>query len=187
MALEREAEVRDERSWRHAETDEPLELVLLHPDRPGAITRIGTRTTPMDRNALRNLLVEQEDIFAWSHEEMPGIDRSVIEHHLGVDPANKLVRQKRRAFSAEKNATINEEVEKLLTARFIREAHYPEWLSNVMMVKKVNGKWRMCVDFTNLNKACPKDNFPLPCIDTIVNATAGHQMLSFMDAYSRYN
>ena len=65
--------------------------------------------------------------------------------------------------------------------------HYLEWLANVVLVKKVNGKWRMCVDFTDLNKACPKDSFPLPRIDLLVDSTAGHKLLTFMDAFSGYN
>ena len=80
-----------------------------------------------------------------------------------------------------------DEVNKLLTAKFIREVHYPEWLANVVMVKKANGKWRMCVDFTDLNQACPKDSFPLPRIDQLVDSTAGHKLLTFMDAFSGYN
>ena len=72
-------------------------------------------------------------------------------------------------------------------AGFIREVYYPEWLANVVLVKKANGKWRMCVDFTDLNKACPKDSFPLPRIDQLVDSTAGHKLLTFMDAFSRYN
>ena len=73
-----------------------------------------------------------------------------------------------------------EEVDKLLSANFIQEVYYPEWLANVDMVNKSNGKWRMCVDFTDLNKACPKDSFPLPRIDQMVDSTAGHELLSFM-------
>ena len=80
-----------------------------------------------------------------------------------------------------------DEVNKLLAANFIQEVHYPEWLANVVMVKKANGKWRMCVDFTDLNQACPKDNFPLPRIDQLVDSTAGHKLLTFMDAFSSYN
>ena len=72
-------------------------------------------------------------------------------------------------------------------AGFIREVYYPEWLANVVLVKKANGKWRMCVDFTDLNKACPKDSFPLPRIDQLVDSTAGHKLLTFMDAFSGYN
>uniref|UniRef100_A0A2N9J8F1 Uncharacterized protein n=2 Tax=Fagus sylvatica TaxID=28930 RepID=A0A2N9J8F1_FAGSY len=87
----------------------------------------------------------------------------------------------------EENQAISDEVEKLLTAGFIREVFYPDWLANVVMVKKANGKWRMCVDFTDLNKACPKDSFPLPRIDQLVDSTAGHRLLTFMDAFSGYN
>ena len=72
-------------------------------------------------------------------------------------------------------------------AGFIREVYYPEWLANVILVKKTNGKWRMCIDFTDLNKACPKDSFLLPRIDQLVDSTAGHKLLTFMDAFSGYN
>ena len=75
----------------------------------------------------------------------------------------------------------------MLEANFIKEVYYPKWLANVVMVKKTNGKWRMCVDFTDLNKACPKDSYPLPHIDLLVDSTAGHRLLSFMDAFSEYN
>jgi len=71
---------------------------------------------------------------------MPGIDRRVIKHSLNVDPTKKLVQQKRRVFALERNKAIIEEVEKLLTAGFIREVHYPKWLANIVMVKKSNGK-----------------------------------------------
>ena len=71
--------------------------------------------------------------------------------------------------------------------KFIREVYYPDWIANVIMVKKANGKWRMCVDFTDLNKACPKDSYPLPRIDQLVDSTASHKLLSFMDAFSGYN
>ena len=79
-----------------------------------------------------------------------------------------------------------EEVRKLQDAEFIKEVYYPDWLANVVMVKKANGKWRMCVDFTDLNKACPKDSYPLPRIDVLVYSTR-HQLLSFMDTFSSYN
>ena len=78
-------------------------------------------------------------------------------------------------------------VNKLLLAGFIWEVYYPDWLANVILVKKANGKWRMCVDFTNLNKACLKDSFPLPRIDQLMDSTTGHKLLTFMDAFSRYN
>ena len=80
-----------------------------------------------------------------------------------------------------------DDVNKLLAADFIRKVYYPDWLANVVLVKKVNGKWRMCVDFTNLNKACPKDSFPLLIIDQLVDSMVGHKLLTFMDAFSGYN
>ncbi|KAL5577628.1 hypothetical protein UlMin_019327 [Ulmus minor] len=118
---------------------------------------------------------------------MPGIDPKVIVHRLNIDPSFRPVKQKRRTFNAERYMAINTEVDKLLKADFIREANYPEWIANVVLVKKANGNWRVCVDFTDLNKACPKDSFPLPRIDQLIDATAGHELLSFMDAYSGYN
>ena len=87
----------------------------------------------------------------------------------------------------ERQKAINEEVEKLLAAGFVREVQYPSWLANVVMVKKSSGKWRICVDYTDLNRACPKDSFPLPKIDQLVDTTSGHRLLSFMDAFSGYN
>ena len=90
-------------------------------------------------------------------------------------------------FVSERDQAIAEEVRKLQEAIFIREVYYPDWLANVVMVKKASGKWRMCVDFADLNKACPKDSYPLPRVDVLVDSTARHQLLSFMDAFSGYN
>ena len=112
-----------------------------------------------------DFLKENMDIFAWSHEDMLGIDPSVIVHRLNVDPTHKPVIQKSQRFNLEWYTTISNEVGKLLKANFIREAHYPEWLADVVMVKKANGKWRICIDYTDVNKACSKDSFPLPRID----------------------
>ena len=90
-------------------------------------------------------------------------------------------------FVSERDNAIKEEVQKLTIAKFIREVYYPNWLANVVMVKKANGKWRICVDFTDLNKACPKDSYLLPHIDQLVDSTTGHKLLSFMDVFSGYN
>jgi putative transposase len=92
-----------------------------------------------------------------------------------------------RHFDEEKRKVIGEEIHKLLEARFIKEVHYPEWLANPVLVKKKSRKWRMCVDYTSLNKVCPKVPFPLPHIDQIVDSTAGCETLSFLDAYSGYH
>lgn len=82
---------------------------------------------------------------------------------------------------------MNQEVEKLRKVGHVREIQYPTWLSTVVLVKKSNGKCRICIDFTDLNKACPKDAYPLPNIDSLVDGVAGCELLSFMDAYSGYN
>jgi ribonuclease HI len=148
---------------------------------------VGSSLPQEQKEALVEFLRRNADVFAWSHEDMPGIDPSVIVHRLNVDPSYKPVKQKRRSFAPERNQAVAAEVEKLLQAGFVREVDYPEWLANVVLVKKANGKWRMCVDFTDLNKACPKDSFPLPRIDLLVDSTSGHELLSFMDAFSGYN
>ena len=118
---------------------------------------------------------------------MGGIDPAIITHKLNVSPSFKPIKQKRRSFAPERQKEINEEVGKLLQAGAIREVEYPEWLANIVLVKKANGKWRLCIDFTDINRAFPKDSFPLPRIDLIVDATTDHELLSFMDAFSSYN
>jgi len=118
---------------------------------------------------------------------MPGINPLVMVHKLNVSSSFSPIRQKKRVFAQERDKAIAEEVRKLLEVDFIREVYYPNWLANVVMVKKANGKWRMYVDFRDLNKACPKDSYPLLRIDTFVDSTARHQLLSFMDAFSSYN
>jgi hypothetical protein len=118
---------------------------------------------------------------------MPGIPREVIEHHLKIYPNAKPVSQKPRRQSVERQDFICEEVQKLLHVGFIEEVHHPVWLANPVIVPKANGKLRMCIDYTSLNKACPKDPYPLPCIDQIVDSTSGCDFLSFLDAYSGFH
>ncbi|KAG7542873.1 Retrotransposon gag domain [Arabidopsis thaliana x Arabidopsis arenosa] len=119
--------------------------------------------------------------------DMPGISPSIICHELNVDPSFKPVKQKRRKLGVERAKIVNDEVDKLLKIGSIREVQYPEWVANTVVVKKKNGKDRVCIDFTDLNKACPKDSFPLPHIDRLVESTAGNELLTFMDAFSGYN
>ena len=97
------------------------------------------------------------------------------------------MKQHLHCFDEEKRRAIGEEIAKLLTAGFIKEVSHLEWLANLVLVKKKNGKWRMCIDYTSLNKACPKVPFPLPRIDQIIDSTAGCETLSFLDAYSGYH
>jgi hypothetical protein len=97
------------------------------------------------------------------------------------------VKQRLRHFDEERRRAIGEEIHKLLVVGFIKEVFHPEWLANHVLIKKKNGQWRMCIDYTSLNKTCPKHPFPLPCIDQIVDSTSGCKALSFLDAYSGYH
>ena len=94
------------------------------------------------------------------------------------------MKQKKTKFAPERNMAIVEEVEKLLKDRFIEEVYYPNWLANRVLVKKSNEKWRICVNFTDLNKAHLKDSFLLPLIDLLVDSTTGYGLLNFVDAFS---
>jgi hypothetical protein len=97
------------------------------------------------------------------------------------------IKQRLRGFAQDRKEAIRVEVTRLLAAGFIREVTHPEWLVNPVLVKNKNSEWRMCVDYTDLNKHCPKDPFPLPCIDQVVDSTAGCTLLSFLDCYSGYH
>ena len=101
-----------------------------------------------------------------------------MEHSLRVDPKVKPRKQCLRTMSEDRKKEAQNEVQKLLDAGVIREVQYPEWLANIVMVPKKNGSWRMCIDFTTLNKFFPKDEFPLPRIETLVDVAAGSEMLS---------
>ena len=119
---------------------------------------------------------------------MPGIPRELAEHALNVNPDAKPVKQTLRRFSEPKRRAMSIEVHRLTKAGFIREIKEATWVANPVMVpKKDTDALRMCIDFTDLNKHCPKDHFPLPRIDQIVDSTAGCALLSFLDAYSGYN
>nr|KYP31646.1 Retrovirus-related Pol polyprotein from transposon 17.6 [Cajanus cajan] len=118
---------------------------------------------------------------------MPGIDPKFLCHRLAVCRDARPVAQKKRKMGDEKRKAANAEVQKLLQTKFIREVTYTTWLANVVLVRKANEKWRMCTDYTDLNKACPKDAYPLPCIDRLVDDASRHSIFSFLDAYSDYN
>jgi hypothetical protein len=118
---------------------------------------------------------------------MLGIPREVIELHLKIHPDAGPVRQKLQKQSIERQNFTREELRKLLQAGFIKEVYHPVWLANPVVVPKANGKLRMCIDYTNLNNACPKDPYPLPRIDQIVDSTYGCDLLSFIEAYSGFH
>jgi hypothetical protein len=127
------------------------------------------------------------EIFAWGPSDMPDIPRDVAEHSLYIQAGARPVKQHLCHFDEEKRRAIGEEVHKLMATGFIKEVFHPEWLANPMLVKKKCGKWRMCIDYTGLSKACPKVPYPLPRIDQIVDSIARCETLSFLDAYSGYH
>jgi hypothetical protein len=119
---------------------------------------------------------------------MPGVPRRPIEHSLNVDPKATSKRQHLCRFADERRDAIKKELAKLLATGFIREIFHPEWLANPVLVRKKNmNEWRKCVDYTDLNKHCPKDPFGLPWIDQVINSTAGYGLLCFLDCYSGYH
>ena len=117
---------------------------------------------------------------------MVGINLTLASHKLNVIATAKPVRQKVRCFHPDHHQIIQTEVDNLRSAGFIIEVKYPEWLANVVVLPKKSGKWRVCMDYTDLNEACPKNSFPLLQINQIVDASAGHGILSFLDAFSSY-
>lgn len=127
-----------------------LEDVKLVEGEPTKVTKVRGRLDSTLKGKIVEFLKQNLDIFAWTHEDMLGIDNKVIEHQLYVNPTKKPVQQKQRVFAPKRNKAVMEEVEKLLTIGFIRDVFYLEWLANVIMVKKFNGKRSMCVDFTDL-------------------------------------
>ena len=118
---------------------------------------------------------------------MPGVPREFAEHSLHVRPDAKPVKQPLRRFAEDKREVIGDEIARLLAAGFIMEVYHPDWLANPVLVMKKDKTWRMCIDYTSLNKACPKDPFALPRIDQVIDSTAGCELLSFLDCYSGYN
>ncbi|XP_075500054.1 uncharacterized protein LOC142538627 [Primulina tabacum] len=122
-----------------------------------------------------------------STRELTGISPLISEHQLNILSGSHPVKQKKRHFGLEKDKVIDDQVKELLEAGHIRKIQFPTWLSNVVLVPKSTGKWRMCVDFRDLNKACPKDHYPLPRIDHLVDSTSGFELLSFMDTYQGYH
>ncbi|GKB01298.1 reverse transcriptase domain-containing protein [Tanacetum coccineum] len=141
---------------------------------------IGSTLTKEGRNKLCGLLQRNLDIFSWKPADMTDIPRHIAEHRLNVREGCSSVRQNKRGQAADRNQAIQEEVKKLVEAGIMKEVHNHDWLSNPMMVKKHDDSWRMCIYFKDLNKACPKDGYPLPEIDWKVESLCGFPFKCFM-------
>ena len=132
---------------------------------PEKFFQVGVQLPPHEKQALIEFLRKNVDVFAWDTCEAPGIDPDFICHHLNVNPSIPPRKQLPRRSSKDHYEAVKEEVTKLKQVRAIKEVFYPEWLANTVVVKKKIRKWRVCVDFTDLNKACPKNPFSLPQIN----------------------
>src|SRR3954470_4813980 len=153
------------------------------PPRPSPFGR-----TWIPNSALVEFLHENRDIFAWQPADMKGVPRELSEHSLNIDPKCKPVKQPLRRFGDEERCAIGREIARLLKASFIREVLHTQWVANPVLVpKKGTKELRMCVDYTGLNKACPKDPFALPRINQVIDSATGSELLCFIDAYSGYH
>nr|GEU83510.1 reverse transcriptase domain-containing protein [Tanacetum cinerariifolium] len=161
--------------------------VTLHPDFPDQEVVIGGSLSDKGRTELCSVLKKNLEIFTWQPSDMTGVPRSVAEHRLNIREGYSPVRQKKMGEAPERARAIQAEVQKLVDAGIMREVYYHDWLSNPVMVKKHDGSWRMCVDFTDLNKACPHDCYPLPKIDWKVESLCGYPFKCFLDAYKGYH
>ena len=158
--------------------------ILLDIDR---YFQIGLSMKDCNKVEMLLFLIQNVDVFAWSLYEVPGVDPEFIVHKLNVDPLFPPKKQKPRRSANEHVEAVRLEVQRLKEVGAIREIFFPKWLANTVVGKKKRGKWRVCVDFTNLNRACPKDLFLMPKIDQLVDATCGHPRMSFLDAFQGYH
>ena len=145
--------------------------IPVDPKDPNKVLNVGSQLNASIQNILISFLEANLDVFAWTHADMYGISPEIAVHTLNIDPKFTPVKQKRRTQGPERSAALKEEVDRLMENNFIKESTYPNWVSNPVLVKKANGKWRVCIDFIDLSKACQKDSFPLPHIDRLVEAT----------------
>jgi hypothetical protein len=169
-----------------ASADQPKPMLLCE-DIAEQKVLLGSQLFDEQEKTLLRFLFNNKDVFAWTANDLCGVNNDVIEHSLNVDPTFRPRKQRLRKMSDDKAEGARNEVKRLLSAGVMREVTYPEWLANTIMVKKDNGKWRMCIDFIDLNKACPKDEFPLLRIDSLVDAAASSEFMSLLDCYSSYH
>ncbi|XP_060194914.1 uncharacterized protein LOC132624106 [Lycium barbarum] len=150
-------------------------------------TKISIHAEQKTRDDIIQVLFEYKDVFAWSYDDMPGLSVDLVVHKLPTYPNFPPVQQKQRKFKKEVSDKIKEEIMKQLSANVIRVVRFTTWLANVVPVPKKDGKTRVCVDYRDLNKASPKDNFPLPNIHILVDNCAKHEIQSFVDCYAGHH
>ncbi|XP_022032903.1 uncharacterized protein LOC110934016 [Helianthus annuus] len=159
----------------------------VHPHFPEQKIAVGAQLLERIKKKLWKLLSNSLDVFAWQTSDMVGVPRCLAEHKLKVSHSVKPVAQRKRNMAPARNKAISEDVRKLLSAGIIREVRYQTWVSNPVMVTKKDKTWRMCVDFSDLNNACPKDCYPLPEIDLKIDSLSRFRLKCFLDAYKGYH
>jgi hypothetical protein len=176
---------REARIWVHVGYE--LEEIDIGPGDKPRPTFISKKLDPFLRELTIALLKEYPDCFAWDYTEMPGLDRSIIEHWLPLKKGFRPFQQRACQMRTGVLEEVKKEIEKMLEAGFIRPCRYAEWISSIVPIQKKDGQWRVCVDFRDLNRATPKDEYPMPVAETLINAAVGNKILSFMDGNAGYN
>ncbi|CAM8902639.1 unnamed protein product [Rhodiola kirilowii] len=166
--------------------DDLKEVNLGTTENPSPIY-VSTLLTEEEEEQYLKLLAKYKDFFAWNYTEMLGLNPKIALHRLAIKRGVGLKKQSQRQFRPELVPEIEKEVNKLIDTDFIRKVKYPTWIANIVPVRKKNGQLRVCVDFRDLNEACLKDDFPLPVTELMIDATTGHEALSFMDCTAGYN
>ncbi|KAH9313496.1 hypothetical protein KI387_022123, partial [Taxus chinensis] len=161
--------------------------INIHTEEDPHIVKIRQSLNTSEQAAFTTFLRARNQPFAWSYADMPGIDPTIAVHNITLNPDSKPVKQKLRKMHPRIALLVKEELQRLLSVSFILPIDYPQWISNIVPVMKATGGLQICTDFWDLNLTCPKDDFPLPSIDQLVDLTAGHEMLSLMDGFSGYN
>ena len=154
---------------------------------PGKTLNINANLTPDQETKLVNLLRKYQGEFAWDYPDMKGIDPQLCTHHIYIEKDARAIRQPQRRLNPHLKEVVKAELQKLLDVNFIYPISDSKWVSPLLVVPKKNGKWRICVDYRELNKATQKDHFPLPFIDQVLDTLAGKKFFSFLDGFSGYN
>ncbi len=180
--------------WYRGPTDQlhvhQTDWKYLDVSREGEETRnikVGINLSDEEVAKYKELVMEYRDIFAWSYKDLKGIPPEITQHRIPLIPGAIPIRQKERRMNPQLQLVVKAELEKLLQAGFIKPVEITDWVSPMVLVKKKNGKLRVCIDYRKLNKNTQKDHFPLPFINNILDEVAGHEMYTFMDGYSGYN
>eukprot|EP00253_Pinus_taeda_P012276 PITA_12276 len=154
---------------------------------PGKTLNINAKLTPEQETKLIHILTKYKNAFAWDYLDMKGIDPQLCTHHIYIENDAKPVRQPQRRLNPHLKEVVKAELQKLLYVNFIYPIFDSKWVFPLVVVPKKNGKWRICVDYRELNKATQKDHFPLPFIDHVLDTLAGKKFFSFLDGFSGYN